>query len=134
MSPLNTPKYRTAVERLQALGLIPAAVALLADRGPEALYKELSRRGLVWSTDLQKWRKSRKPRRMPIVALATGYLDHCEVRLIVRATEYNQAIEEFEIAMRNAGYEVTHISVHTSRNPGDLLVYAHLHELAVING
>jgi len=134
MSPLSTPKYRAAVERLQALGLIPAALALLADKGPEALYRELSRRGLVWSTDLQKWRKSRKPRKMPIAVVKVGYLDHLEMRLIVRSNEVDEAIAEFSAAMLNAGYEITRVSVHTSRNPGELLVYCHVHQNGGRNG
>lgn len=134
MSPIKTPKLIAAIERLQALGLIPSALQSLIDRGPEALYQELSRRGLVWSTDLQKWRKSRKPRKMPIAIVKTGYLDHIELRLIVRDNEVNQAINEFSAAMLNAGYEVTRVSVHTSRNHGELLVYCHLHQNGGRNG
>lgn len=127
MSPLLTHKYKLAIEVLQAQGLIPSALALLADKGTDAVYAELTRRGLVWSVDLHRWRKTKKPRKIRTAITHTGYLEHTEVRLIVRSSEYNQAIEEFEGVMRLAGYTIHRVNVHTSRNPGELLVYCVIH-------
>jgi hypothetical protein len=134
MSPLLTHKYKLAIEVLQAQGLLPSALALLADKGSAAVYSELAKRGLVWSPDLHRWRKTKKPRKIRTAIVHTGYLDHTEVRLIVRSNEYNQAIEEFEGLMRMTGYEVHRVTVHTSRNPGELLVYCVLHKNGHDNG
>lgn len=128
MSPILTQKLVLAREKLSQLGLVGSAIQALTERGPEAVYSELSRRGYVWSTDLHRFRKSKRQRKIKTVIVKTGYLDHIEVRLIVRGVELDEAIGEFATAMLNAGYEVTRVSVHTSRNPGELLVYCRIRQ------
>ena len=134
MSPVLTQKMVSARATLLRSGLLLSMIEDLVQRGPEHVYRELTRRGYVWSVDRAVWRKSRKPRKTPIVIVKGGYLDHCEIRLIVRANEVDLAITEFSAAMQNMGYEVTRVSVHTSRNPGELLVYCHVHQNGGRNG
>lgn len=134
MSPLDTPKYRTALEALAKLGLVPSAIEALADAGPDAVYRELSRRGRVWSIDNHKWRKSLKPRSVPSAIVKGGYLDHAAFRFIVHADEVNGAIAEFTSIMASFGYELTRVNVHEGRSVHECLVYATIHQAANNHG
>lgn len=123
MSPLNTPKYLLAVAKLQELGLIPAAIALLADKGIDAIYEELSARGVVWSTDLQRWRKSKKPRKVKRHHVRDMPLDGAQIRLVVNEFVSNAAIDQMATALRDMGYDVVGVNLSQGRNKDQTLVY-----------
>jgi hypothetical protein len=123
MSPVKTVKVDRAIDTLVFLGLVPSAVNALIQSGPDALYAELSRRGYVWSTDLAKWRKSKKTRRPAATVIRTGYLDAVIVRLVVREVHTEEAITEFSSIMAQFGYGVQRVSVHSGRNEGEVLIY-----------
>lgn len=134
MSPVDTPKFRLALEALAKLGLVPTAIQALADSGPDALYHELSRRGRVWSTDLKKWRKSMKPRAVPAVPTRSGYLDRASLRVIVHADEVDGAIDELHALAGLAGYELLRIDVREGRSIHECLIYTVLRQIGARNG
>lgn len=127
MSPLNTVKYTSAVAKLQALGLLPTALAMLADRGPDDIYAELSRRGYVWSIDLKTWRRSLKVRRANFKRQVGTALETARIRMIVDGTVSDTALLEMRTALAYLGYTVVNIAVHSANEPGKYLVYFQIH-------
>lgn len=123
MSPLSTQKYVSAVEKLQALGLIASAIEALALRGPEAVYAELSARGFVWSPDLRKWRKSLKPRRRVTVVSRRSALIGARVRVLLPDALADDAIEDFRVSLAALGYEPRGVNFHEAREHGHVMVY-----------
>lgn len=123
MSPLNTPKFMSAIEKLQALGLISSAVSRLAGEGHDAVYAELTRRGYVWSTDLKRWRRSQKVRRAIAKPVHGTALEFARFRIIVEGTVAEAAIMEMKTALGAMGYTVVNVNVHAANEPGKYLVY-----------
>lgn len=123
MSPLSTIKFTSALDKLQALGLIASAVQALASQGNDAVYEELSRRGYVWSTDLHKWRRSLKVRRAVATRVYGTALEMARFRIIIDSVVAEAGILEMKTALGAMGYTVVNVSGHTANEPGKHLVY-----------
>lgn len=129
MPPLKTAKFRAALAHLEKLGLQPSMIEGMSRVDGKRIYAELKQRGLIWSSDLEKWRPNKKPKARKLAKHYSGYLDHVQVRLITRMVTVNEALEELTAAMRERGYEVDRVSVHNGRNDGEALVYLTVYQM-----